>query len=359
MSDLTRGCLVLSDIGGYTEYLGGVELQHSHDILADLLGVVAGQLSGPLELAKLEGDAVFCFDRGELDGESLITTIQSCYFAFVRRQRTISVATSCECDACRRIPELDLKFLAHRGSFIEHDVAGNRELVGSDVVLAHRLLKNSVTEQTGLKGYALLTEACTDGLAVDTADAGLAAHTERYDDVGEATAWLLDLEERWREEEERETVRVSRETADLVLEAEVPVSPARAWQAMTDPKAQVLWRGADRVDQENPRGARSVGSVTHCVHGKTTIEQEIVDWKPYSYYSYRERNPIGKCLWTVELTPVGDGERTLVSWLVELAGGTGQRLMMVVMGRRMRRILDAELAGLVAFLKPESQRGGP
>ena len=94
MSDLTHGCLVLSDIGGYTEYLGGVELQHSHDILADLLGVVAGQLSGPLELAKLEGDAVFCFERGELDGESLITTIQSCYYAFARRQRTISVLMS-------------------------------------------------------------------------------------------------------------------------------------------------------------------------------------------------------------------------------------------------------------------------
>jgi hypothetical protein len=104
MSDLAHGCLVLSDISGYTEYLAGVELQHSHDILADLLGVVAGQLSGPLELAKLEGDAVFCFDRGELDGETLVTAIASCYLEFARRQRTISVATSCECNACRRIP---------------------------------------------------------------------------------------------------------------------------------------------------------------------------------------------------------------------------------------------------------------
>lgn len=361
MADLTQGCLVLADIGGYTEYLGGVELQHSHDILADLLGTVAGQLAGPLELAKLEGDAVFCFERGELDGESVLTTIQSTYFAFARRQRTISVATSCECDACRRIPELNLKFLAHRGSFVEHDVAGNRELVGSDVVLAHRLLKNSVTERTGLKAYALLTDACTGELSIDGENAGLTEHAERYDDVGDAPGWVLDLEERWRQEQERKTALVSKETADILLEAEVPVSPARAWQAMTDPRAQLVWRvGADRVDMDNPHGARGVGSVTHCVHGKTTIAQEIVDWKPYSYYTYRERNPIGKCLWTIQFTPLGDGERTHVSWLVQLAGGTGQRLMWTLLGRRVRRVLDANLGGLVAYLEqPESQRSGP
>ena len=47
----------------------------------------------------------------------------------------------------RRLPAdagLDLKFCAHLGSFVEHDVAGSRELVGSDVILAHRLLKNTV-----------------------------------------------------------------------------------------------------------------------------------------------------------------------------------------------------------------------
>ena len=42
MTDSVRqGCLVLADISGYTAYLAGVELEHSHDVLADLLGVVA------------------------------------------------------------------------------------------------------------------------------------------------------------------------------------------------------------------------------------------------------------------------------------------------------------------------------
>jgi uncharacterized protein YndB with AHSA1/START domain len=354
MPDVANGCLVLADIGGYTNYLSGVELEHSHDILADLIGTVTDQLAGPLRLAKLEGDAVFCCDRDEkADGASLLTAIQSCYFAFARRQRTISVATSCECDACRRIPELDLKLLAHHGSFVEHDVAGSRELVGPDVVVAHRLLKNSVQDRYGLRGYALLTEASVKQLGIDPAASGLVEHLESYPDVGDVPAWLLDLESRWREEEQRATVVIEPEQADLVLEADVPVSPAATWEALTNPADQLRWKvGVDRVDMENPGGARGVGSTTHCVHGKTTIAQEILDWKPYSYYSYREQNPIGECVWTIALTPLDPDERTRVSWRIKLAGGVGQRLAMKVMGRRMRRVLQANLDGLVAFLTP-------
>src|ERR1700716_383523 len=141
-----QGCLVLADISGYTAYLAGVELEHSHDILADLLGVVADGLCPPLRLAKLEGDAVFCVTppSGALDGQTLLAALESTYVAFARRRRTVGLSSSCTCDACRRTPDLDLKFLAHHGSFVEHEVAGSRELVGSDVVLVTRLLKTDV-----------------------------------------------------------------------------------------------------------------------------------------------------------------------------------------------------------------------
>jgi hypothetical protein len=64
----------LADIGFYTAYLAGVELEHSHDVLADLLGMVADNLCPPLRLAKLEGDAVFCVAREgrPIEGETLL-----------------------------------------------------------------------------------------------------------------------------------------------------------------------------------------------------------------------------------------------------------------------------------------------
>ena len=148
---IERGCLVLADISGYTKYLAGVELDHSQDILADLLGVVVGHLKSRLVLAKLEGDAVFCYDWGgeDSDGLALLTMMEGCYFAFQERQRDIKHATTCDCNACRLIPQLSLKFVGHYGAYVVHEVVGNRELVGPDVIVAHRLLKNSVTERTG------------------------------------------------------------------------------------------------------------------------------------------------------------------------------------------------------------------
>ena len=245
-----------------------------------------------------------------------------------------------------------MKFLAHHGSFVEHDVAGSRELVGVDVVLAHRLLKNSVTDRAGLHGYALLTAACVEQLAIEPSATGLAEHHEGYENVGDVRAWLLDLEHRWRDEQQREAVAVTPEDADVILIREIPLSPAVAWDVMTDPRKQLRWRvGADAVDMDNPGGARGVGSTTHCVHGKTTIAQEILDWKPYHYYSYSERNPVGKCLWTIDFEPLDEGERTRLRWLVKLTGGGAQQLAMMVFGRRMRKVLKANLDGLAKYVE--------
>ena len=134
MAGVDRGCLVVADISGYTRFLRGVELQHSSDVLADLIGVVVDQLSGVTMLAKLEGDAAFCFERSQCNGPALMTAMASCYGAFCRRIRDITHLTTCECAACREIPRLDLKMVVHYGEFVVHKVAGSEELIGPDTV---------------------------------------------------------------------------------------------------------------------------------------------------------------------------------------------------------------------------------
>src|SRR5947209_19115502 len=109
-----------------------------------------------LRVVKLEGDAVFCCGGGE----SLLDDLRDWYSAFAGRQRTIALNTTCRCDACRRISDVDLKFVTHYGSYVEHEVAGRSELVGPDVIVVHRMLKNSVAERLDLHGYALLSDAC-------------------------------------------------------------------------------------------------------------------------------------------------------------------------------------------------------
>ena len=144
-------CFLIADISGYTGYLAEVELDHAQDILADLIGAVVSALRPNFRLAKLEGDAAFTYMPAEqVDGSMLLDTIERCYFGFRRRRRDVRQATSCECNACTRIPDLDLKFVVHHGAAIPQKVAGRQELLGSDVIVVHRLLKNEVVERLGL-----------------------------------------------------------------------------------------------------------------------------------------------------------------------------------------------------------------
>lgn len=54
---------------------------------------------------------------------------------------------------------LDLKFVVHCGPYAAHVVAGREELVGYDVILVHRLLKNQVADAIGTRGGQIGT-AC-------------------------------------------------------------------------------------------------------------------------------------------------------------------------------------------------------
>jgi len=358
VNGVERGCLIIADISGYTKYLTGVELEHSTDILADLINTIVDQMRGTFTLAKLEGDAIFSYasDPKDMDeGSSLVTTIEGCYFAFRQRQATIDRATTCTCDACSRIPTLNLKFVAHHGSYAIHEVAGSRELVGSDVIVAHRLLKNDVKERTGLNGYAFFSGHCAERYGLDPMALTLRPHIETYDDVGEIAGWVLDLDTRWAEEQERRVVRLSADDPKVMkLEFEFAAPPPVVWEHLTSATKRLAWQmGTDDMIQENPRGTRGVGTQNHCIHGKTTIEEEILDWKPFHYVTVRFQSPLGPFMYTFEFEPIGDGSRTKVIDLIRPEGGLKQRVLLKAVSGKMFKPFNEGMAKLAKVLEKE------
>lgn len=307
-------CFLIADISGYTGYLADVELDHAHDILADLVGTVVTALRPNFQLAKLEGDAAFTFATVEyVDGSMLLDTIERCYFEFRRRRRDVGQATSCDCDACARIPDLDLKFVVHHGSAIRQTVAGSQELLGSDVIVAHRLLKNEVVERLAMGAYALITQKCIEASDIDPAALGMREHTETYDRIGDVPAWAYDLERRWQEEEARTRVRVSAEESVLTVSVPTSVPPQVAWEYLTRPGQRMTWQPwVTSVTVDGAVGGRrGPGSSNHCLHGADAVVEEILDWRPYDYVTDRTivETPAGpvKLLHTVEFEPVTGG----------------------------------------------------
>ena len=348
-------CFLIADISGYTGYLADVELDHAQDILADLIGAVVTALRPSFRLAKLEGDAAFTFASVErIDGSMLLDTIERCYFGFRRRRRDVRQATSCECNACSRIPDLDLKFVVHHGAAIQQTVAGRQELLGSDVIVAHRLLKNEVVERLGIHAYALITQACIDASDLDPAALGMVGHVETYDRIGDVPGWVHDLGRRWQEEEARGRVFVAPEESVLTVSVPTRVPPQVAWEFLTKPGQRMTWQPwvTEVTIKGAPGGRRGLGSANHCRHGKDAVIEEILDWRPYDYVTDRTilDTPGGpvKALHTIELEPGTDG--TTIHFRFAAPKTRREQALMKEIGTAYGAALRANLPNLIAQL---------
>lgn len=182
----SAGPLVLADISGYSAFLQSVAYEHRDDafaggkvphayaVISSLLDGIVQQLVPPFTLSKLEGDAVFVYATGDSSprGQALLDCVGACYADFRERVTTARSVWPCECEACRRIDQLELKFVLHAGPFVIQSIAGRDELVGPEVVVAHRLLKSRAGDAVGQAAFALVTDAASEWLDVP-ADGGV------------------------------------------------------------------------------------------------------------------------------------------------------------------------------------------
>jgi uncharacterized protein YndB with AHSA1/START domain len=330
-------CLLIADISGYTEYLSTVEIDHAQDILADLIGTVVTSLKPNFRLAKLEGDAAFCFAPAEkIDGSALLDTIEHCYFSFRRRRRDVRQATSCECNACVRIPNLNLKFVAHHGVALRQKMAGREELLGSDVIVVHRLLKNEIVEKLEIPAYAALTDKLVQIMGIDPAELEMTGLSETYEHLGEVNIWVHDLERRWQQEEERQRVFVDADHAIFTNVTTVEAPPQVVWEFMTTPGRRMQWQwagGTTAIDEKASTGnRRGVGTVNHCMHGPAAIIENVLDWRPFDYFTTRSQLPYGgpSFVGTFEFEPTPTG--TNVIYRVEAPKKAADRKQMEGLG---------------------------
>ena len=144
-----RALLMIADIGGYTEYMRThrMSLAHAEVNTARLLEAVI-DAAGDFELIEIEGDAAFLSRQADnLDaaatGAALTQAVAQMHHAF-HTERQYVASNLCPCDGCEQANNLKLKFVAHVGEVATQTIRDRRKLVGIDVILVHRLLKNSV-----------------------------------------------------------------------------------------------------------------------------------------------------------------------------------------------------------------------
>jgi hypothetical protein len=315
MPTLTQhGYLVLADISGYTGYLAGVELDHAHEILTDLLTAIVNRFKTLLTISKLEGDAVFAYaPEAKLPrGETLLELVESTYVVFHDRIKSSQRHTTCQCRACRGMSALDLKFFIHHGDYIVQDITGIRELVGSDVNLVHRLMKNHVAEATGWKAYVMVTEQSLEHLGVRPE--GGHAQIETYEHLGEVNTLCFNLHERYEQLMANRRILVGAEQACLTSQHHYPAPPPVVWDWLNDPRKRVQYTfqpGLMFKEVLKPGGRRGVGGKTHCIHGKDlAMEETVLDWKPFDYLTVQQVFGGMMMRMTCQLEATADGAST-------------------------------------------------
>ncbi len=193
------GFFLIADVTGYTAFLTQSELEHAQGILEGLFEALLEKLETPLVLSNFEGDAILCYapDSAVVQGHTILEAAENLYCAFAEALGTMERNTTCPCNACTKIPGLDLKLVIHHGEFVLQKMGDRRELTGPDVILTHRLLKNDVAAATGIKAYALVTERAVAAMKADEYFAELPSHAEEHEHIGDTKYFVQSLEPVW------------------------------------------------------------------------------------------------------------------------------------------------------------------
>lgn len=183
--------LMIADISGYTDFMLANEksLEHSHLIIGELIKTILQQVELPLTLAKLEGDAVFLYavkdEEFERHAQTIGERVLQFFQVFSDKVAELTVASFCKCGACTNIERLKLKVIVHSGRCAFYRIANLTELSGVDVIIVHRLLKNSVASHE----YVLLTEAARRDLQIPLSL--VAEGEETYDAIGAVRTYVF------------------------------------------------------------------------------------------------------------------------------------------------------------------------
>ena len=291
MKEIHEGYLLITDITGYTTYLSDSELKHAQATLTALLELIVENTRSPLIITRLAGDAVISYGLHEdfFLGQTFIEKLEDTYVAFRKALERLVLNNTCRCNACANISNLDLKFFVHFGTFGIQRISNYDELVGNDINLLHRLLKNNVTDATGIRAYSLYTKSAIQKLGVEDLGDTMTLHNEEDEHLGNIPVFVQDMHPVWEKKRESTTVGFpyDRLIAKFVIEINMPRE--RVWDYLAQPRFRNILIGSDKMEVTNRvHGRITDGSVYQCYHGDKWVPHTILEWQPFERIIVKE-----------------------------------------------------------------------
>ncbi len=136
--------IFIPDISGFSRFVNETAIRHSKHIISELLELIIDADELNLEVSEIEGDSVLFFKKEIPEPDEIINQVEKTFIRFHEHLNRYDTERICRCGACETAHKLSLKFIVHQGPVEQIQIKNHLKLHGSDVILAHRLLKNSI-----------------------------------------------------------------------------------------------------------------------------------------------------------------------------------------------------------------------
>ena len=253
--------ILIPDISGFTQFMTSTELSHGSFAINMLIDAIVNAVGDEYEVSEIEGDAVLLVRKGEAPSQKQIQDMCLTIFnAFHFRRKWMQQHAVCPCGACLSIIDLTLKFVAHHGPLAEIKVGRFVKQSGTEMIIAHRLLKNGIDNNE----YLLMTEKLLEtGGSMDTGEMKWVSSSEEYPSIGKVDYRFALLNEARKNCPEPPALQPYYTDDTSYFEIPVAASFRDAYMMVMNIPGRPEWMpGLQKVEQDIPQVF--VGSIHHC-----------------------------------------------------------------------------------------------
>ncbi len=277
MAEVKQSFIFIPDISGFSDFVNTTEIGHSRHIISELLGLIIDSNCLEMEVSEVEGDAVLFYKFRDVPKPAkILEQAENMFVAFHSHLRQYETHRICQCGACSSASGLTLKMVAHAGELEQISIRGHEKLHGSDLIMAHRLLKNDVV----IREYLLMTKPVIHGDEQELRGLEGSAWEKGktfYEDFGDVNYSYLALSELHKKVSDPPRPVGGTRTENPVIQEVLIDAPLQdVFEVVTNFDYRLHWnKNVKTIDYEKEKVNR-VGTKHVCVFDNRTIEFETV-----------------------------------------------------------------------------------
>lgn len=260
--------IFIPDISGFSRFVNETAIRHSKHIISELLELIIDADGLNLEVSEIEGDSVLFFKNEIPKPNEILAQVEKTFIRFHEHLNRYDTERICRCGACETAHKLSLKFIVHQGPVEHIKIKNHLKLHGSDVILAHRLLKNSIPASE----YVLFSDqfrrqlsAAADNHRADAWIREFSAGEDTIDEhlVGYDYLLLSPLFARIRSAEKPKLPLEGKKALNIEITINCPVD--KLYEIFLDPDQRSEWAGGLQEIFKADDSLDTAGSVHTCV----------------------------------------------------------------------------------------------